>query len=36
MEKLIDADLIKKDRKPNGITWALTDRGLFLLKEKLL
>ena len=35
MDKLIDANLIKKVRKPNGITWALTDRGLFILKEKL-
>jgi len=35
MNRLIDAHLIKKDRKPNGITWALTDRGLFILKEKL-
>jgi hypothetical protein len=34
-DRLIDAHLIKKDRKPNGITWALTDRGLFFLKEKL-
>jgi DNA-binding MarR family transcriptional regulator len=35
-DRLIEADLISKDNDEyNGITWRLTDKGLFILKQKL-
>src|SRR5215217_4173087 len=33
-DRMIDADLIYKDTS-NGIKWKLTEKGLFILKQKL-
>ena len=33
-ERMVEADLLHKDTS-NGIKWTLTDKGIFILKQKL-